>query len=488
MTLMCSLAQFQPGRAHGENIVLTIDGTRTPGFKLFLVIIIGLVLAIPLFSIWLLVYDRQSQEQEATSSITAGWGTAQAMSGPLLVIPYRANATETVVQNGQSTTRANEITRELVLAPEAAELTTELLPQVRKRSIYEAVVYDARNKGQARFAFPIDLPRTGVDPSQMELARAELRFGISDPRGLGANPRVYVDGTPLRLQPGGGSSGGRGFFAWIDASELSAKPLSVDFTYDLRGNEALSLVPQAGDTRWTVRSSWPSPSFAGDFLPDGRSVREKGFDASYRIGNLALGRPLIRTGDLGASDGPAPGTKSDQRGNGGDGASEPASQAQSAQISLIQPVDLYSQVNRATKYGFLFIGFTFLALLMFDVIGGVRVSAVEYLLMGAALILFFVLLLAFAEVIGFAPAYVLASASITGLNTAYSAAVLASWSRAGFIGGLLVGLYGVLYVLLSLEAFSLLIGALLLFAALAGVMYATRRIDWSSPRTLPASA
>jgi inner membrane protein len=153
-----------------------------------------------------------------------------------------------------------------------------------------------------------------------------------------------------------------------------------------------------------------------------------------------------------------------------------------AQINLIQPVDLYSQVNRATKYGFLFIGFTFLALLMFDVIGGVRVSAVEYLLMGAALVLFFVLLLAFAEVIGFTPAYILASAAIAGLNTAYAAAVLGSWRRAGFIGGLLVGLYAVLYILLSLEAFSLLIGSLLLFAALAGVMYATRRIDWGAPR------
>ena len=148
----------------------------------------------------------------------------------------------------------------------------------------------------------------------------------------------------------------------------------------------------------------------------------------------------------------------------------------------MQPVDLYSQVNRATKYGFLFIGFTFLALLMFDVIGGVRVSPVEYLLMGAALVLFFVLLLAFAEVIGFTPAYILASAAIAGLNTAYSAAVLGSWRRATFIGTLLIGLYAVLYILLSLEAFSLLIGSLLLFAALAGVMYATRRIDWSAKR------
>ena len=468
--------------------MLTFDGARTPGFKLFLVIIVGLMLTIPLFSIWLLVYDRQSQEQEATSSITAGWGAAQAMSGPLLVIPYRTNASETLVQNGESVTRTNPVTRELVLAPEAVQLTTELMPQVRKRSIYEAVVYDARNMGQARFAFPADLSRTGVDPSQMDLARAELRFGINDPRGLGANPRVSLDGKPLRLQPGGGSSGGRGFFAWIDASALVAKPLSVDFTYDLRGNESLSLVPQAGDTRWTVHSPWPSPSFAGDFLPDGRRVGEKGFDATYRIGNLALGRSLAGTSDQGSSDGLGPGSKSDRVENEKAGANAPIAQAQSAQIGLIQPVDLYSQVNRATKYGFLFIGFTFLALLMFDVIGGVRTSAVEYLLMGAALILFFVLLLAFAEVIGFAPAYVLASAAIAGLNTAYSAAVLSSWRRAGFIGGLLVGLYGVLYILLSLEAFSLLIGALLLFAALAGVMYATRRIDWSAPRAVPTSS
>ncbi len=155
---------------------------------------------------------------------------------------------------------------------------------------------------------------------------------------------------------------------------------------------------------------------------------------------------------------------------------------QTAHISLIQPVDLYSRVNRATKYGFLFIGFTFLALLMFDVIAGIRISPVEYLLMGAALVLFFVLLLAFAEVIGFAAAYVLASAAIAGLNTAYSAAVLKSWRRAWLIGGLLVALYAVLYILLNLEAFSLLIGSLLLFAALAGVMYATRRIDWSARR------
>ena len=458
---------------------------RTPGFKLALAILVGLVLTIPLFSVWLLVYDRQTQSEEATRSITEGWGGPQVMAGPLLVIPYRATATETVVQNGQSVTRTNQVMRELTLAPEAVELSTNVRPDVRKRSIYEAVVYDAHVTGRARFAFPPDLARTGVEPSQMDLSRVELRFGLSDPRGLGSNPRVDADGKALRLQPGGGSGGGRGFFAWIDATGLVGKPISVDFAYDFRGNASLSLAPQAGDTRWSVYSSWPSPSFGGDFLPGARRVSDKGFEAAYRVGNLALGRSLVSTADPGASNAvervPAP--RPDYS-----AASAPrADSVQAASINLIQPVDLYSQVNRATKYGFLFIGFTFLALLMFDVIGGVRVSAVEYLLMGAALVLFFVLLLAFAEVIGFTAAYVLASAAIAVLNTAYSAAVLGSWRRAAFIGALLAGLYAVLYILLSLEAYSLLIGSLLLFAALAGVMYATRRIDWGGRGEAPTA-
>ena len=130
--------------------MLGIDGERTAGFKLFLTIVVGLALTIPLFSVWLLVYDRQSQQQEATSSITAGWGGPQAISGPVLVIPYRATATETVIQGGQSVTRANQVQRELTLAPEVIEISTDIRPEVRKRSIYQAVVYDAGATGRGR--------------------------------------------------------------------------------------------------------------------------------------------------------------------------------------------------------------------------------------------------------------------------------------------------------------------------------------------------
>ena len=462
-----------------------VDGERSPGGKLFIAILIAAALAIPIFMVWFLVYDRQSQSQQASASITEGWGGPQVLAGPVLVIPYRATATETVVESGQSVTRSRQVMRELSLAPETVDFTTDIKPERRKRSIYEAVVYEAKMAGKARFAFPPDLARHGVALADMDLARAELRFGLSDPKGLGANPRVTIDGQAQRLQPGGGSGGGRGFFAWVDAAPLTGRAMTVDYAFDFRGNASLTVAPQAGDTRWLVRSSWPHPSFAGDFLPAQRRIGEDGFEAAYRIGNLALGRSLVTTGDAGGGSAvervapPVHGATATMAGPG---------VPQLASISLVQPVDLYSQVNRAAKYGFLFVGFTFLALLMFDVIGGVRVSAVEYLLMGAALVLFFVLLLALAEVIGFTPAYVLASAAIAGLNTAYSAAVLNSWRRAAFIGGLLLGLYAVLYILLSLEAYSLLIGSLLIFAALAGVMYATRHIDWSAPRSAPTPA
>jgi inner membrane protein len=452
---------------------------RTPGKKLLFVILVGLLLSIPLFAMYLLVYDRQSQSQTARASIAEGWGGPQTMSGPLLVIPYRAQTTETVTEGGKEVTKTRQIIRELTLSPETAVLDTKIKPERRTRSIYEAVVYEAAVKGRARFALPADLARYGVTAQALLLDRAELRFGLSDARGLfGPPPKVQVGGRSLVLQPGNGlpATGGAGFFTWTDAGGLLAAPLTAEFSYAFRGNGWLTLAPRAGDTTWTVTSSWPNPSFQGGFLPATRSVKADGFTATYRVGNLALGQSLIASQDAAPVE----------RGGAPDRAAYGNSPAgdYDARVDLVQPVDLYDQVNRATKYGFLFIGFTFVAFLMFDVIGGVRVSSVEYLLVGAGLILFFALLLAFAEVIGFTVAYVLASAAIIGLITAYSAAILKTWRRAGTIGALLTGLYAVLYILLSLEAYSLLIGSLMLFVALAATMYVTRNLDWGRRRVV----
>ncbi len=452
---------------------------RSPGFKLFLTGLIAIVLVIPLMMIYALVWDRQSQSETAQNSIASGWGGEQTIVGPVLVIPYQEDTVETVTENGKQVTRTVTVTKDLYLSPETNSISTELKPQRLKKSIYESVLYDAVNSGTAKFALPADFNRYGIPVTALRLGGAELRFGVKDARGLQANSKVSIAGKTLELQPGKGlaASNGSGFFTFVDWDTKA--PLTVDYSYGIRGNKKLTMVPRAGQTDWSVKSAWPSPSFEGDFLPTKRDVKTTGFTSKHAVTNLALGQSIVMTEDpaapqMGGGDKYAMSSVSVAQGASG--------VSQAATIGLLEPVNLYSQVDRSVKYGFLFIGFTFLAFLMFDLIAGARVAAAEYLLTGAGLVLFFALLLAFAEVVGFMWAYLIASGAITGLLTAYSAAVLKSWLRARVIGGLLLGLYATLYVLLNLEAYSLIIGSLLLFVALAVVMWATRRIDWSARR------
>src|SRR5918997_2579720 len=220
---------------------------RSPGAKLGLAILIGLLLSIPLFSVWLLVYDRQMQSQTARASIAEGWGGPQQVAGPLLVIPYRATITETVTEANRPVVRSRQVWQELTLSPEMVDISTNVRPERRTRSIYEVVVYEAGVNGRARFAMPADLSRFGVAVTDMALDRAEISFGLTDPRGLyGRPPRVSVGGRPLRLQPGGGTAatGNAGFFAWLDAGALAGAPVAVGFSYDFRGNGWGSLAPQ----------------------------------------------------------------------------------------------------------------------------------------------------------------------------------------------------------------------------------------------------
>ncbi len=455
---------------------------RSPGFKLFFAGLIGAILIVPLLVVYILLSDRQEQAERAQTSIAAGWGGPQVIVGPMLVIPYTADSVETVTENGKESTRTVRVTKELYLSPESNAVKTELKPDRKKKSIYESVLFVAENSGTAHFALPEDFARYDIPRASLNLAGTELRFGVSDARGLQADSKVIVNGKSRELQPGKGlaASNSSGFFTFVDWD--GAAPIDVTYTYAFRGNKSITLVPRGKQTSWDVKSSWPSPSFEGDFLPNSRSVKSSGFTSTHKVTNLALGQAVVMTEDLAP-----PQNYSGDRGMVSasiKGAGEIGPPSQSATISMIEPVDLYSQVDRSVKYGFLFIGFTFLAFLMFDLVAGAKVAAAEYLLTGAGLVLFFVLLLAFAEVVGFTWAYLIAAGAITGLLTAYSAAVLKSWLRARVIGGLLVGLYATLYVLLNLEAYALLIGSVLLFLALAVVMWATRAIDWSGKREL----
>ena len=461
-------------------------GERSPGVKLVIAVLIAVALMVPLLMVYGLLWDRQQQAETAQASIGQGWGGQQTIGGPVIVIPYRTTETQTVQENGRDVTRTVNTIRNLYLSPQANKAEVAIKPEKRRKAIYETVVYESQIAGSADFVLPADIARYGVTREALMLDRAEVRLGVSDARGLVDGNSLAVNGTPVPLQPGKGlaSTGNSGTFAFVDWT--AGAPLKVDYRIGVRGLGDFKLIPRGVDTRWTVKSSWPNPSFGGDFLPAKRSVTASGFTATYAIPNLALGQAQVLTGDLSPPVATNYGTRdayavavSAPAANDGSGTMETSGgTAKAIAISLIEPVDLYSQVDRSIKYGFLFIGFTFVAFLMFDIIAGARVAAAEYLLTGVALVLFFVLLLAFAEVIGFTPAYMLASAGIIGLLTFYSAAVLKSWKRARFLAAMLIGLYALLYVLLNLEAYSLLIGSVLMFFALAGVMYMTRNIDW----------
>nr|WP_137678233.1 cell envelope integrity protein CreD [Parerythrobacter lutipelagi] len=448
---------------------------RSPGLKLLFVCIIGFVLLVPLIMVYALVNDRQSQSEVAQDAITAGWGGEQTIAGPVLVIPFTGTSVETETVNGEQRRRTVTARRELFLAPTQQSIATELTPDYKEYSIYRSVIYDSDTQGTASFDLPEDFSRLGIERSALLLDQAELRFGISDPRGLTDGTSVSVGGQAMTLQPGNGprSTGGNGFSTAVDWDGSAS--LEVAWVYGLRGSKSFAMVPRGGETEWTISSPWQHPSFGGSFLPenDSREVTSDGFKATYSgITNLALGEALVTLDEAG----PPPPHASERMAYD---APIAAGQSKSATIRLVEPVDLYSQVDRSVKYGFLFIGFTFLAYLMFDVVGGARVASAEYLLTGVGLVLFFVMLLAFAEVVGFTWAYIVASAAVIGLLTSYSAAILGGWRRAGMIGGMLTGLYVTLYILLSLEAWALMIGSVLLFAALAAVMYATRNVEWS---------
>jgi inner membrane protein len=467
----------------------------SPAVRLLLACLIGLVLLIPLIMVRGLVDDRQQQAQTAQDAITSGWGGSQVLAGPVLVVPFRTTQVENVTDNGKPVTRVSEVEKLVYISPVDNDVRTAIAPEARSKSIYRSVVFTAQVNGHATFKLPDDLAHFSVTRERLMWDRAELRMGVSDARGLIGVAKLVAGGKPLEVQPGHGpgSTGGQGYFAFIAWDGAGA--LTIDYAFGVRGSQSLSLVPRGGATRWRVSAQWASPSFIGGFLPVNRRIESTGFAAEWQVGKLALGQPPLGMDDPGAAiveaqenrfevaEATAPTalkvTASDSA--SGSANEQISGNSQTVGVALIEPVNLYAKVERSVKYGALFILFTFLTYFLFEVVARVRVASAEYLLAGAGLVLFFAMLLGFAEVIGFALAYLVAGGAMIGLLTAYSAAVLDSWKRARLVGAVLTGLFAGIYALLSLEAWSLLIGSVVLFIALAGTMYATRRIDWGNP-------
>jgi inner membrane protein len=419
---------------------------------------IGAALALPLFIVYLLVWDRTATAAQAHAKVNAGWAREQAVHGPWLVVPYVEQKLETVATPAKQVVTLREDA--LLIAPDDLKVAASLKPQVRKLSLFETVVYQTDLAVDASFAAP-KLGHGDVDPALLDWSRAYYVLSVDDPRGFGgAIPRFRIDGRLVEAEPGsrGIKLEGGALSAPAGLTAAPAGTIRLSARLPLKGSQSVGVEGHARRLTVDLASTWPHPSFdaradSASVLPDSRTIGPQGFRAHWSTSYLAQSRPLVERASADRTTG-----------------------TRIAEVRLVEPVDLYSQVERSLKYGILFIALTFLTFFTYDVVGKRRVPMLAYALVGLGLVLFFLLLLALAEYIGFTPAYALAAAALIGLIAAYSKAVLGGPARAAVIGGVLSLLYGTLYVLLQLEDYALLAGSLILFAALAVLMYVTRHV------------
>jgi inner membrane protein len=422
------------------------------GLKVLIVVVAGLVLLVPLELVRGIILERAERAQEVTLEIADKWAAAQTLRGPFLLVPAeRANAN----LPGSPPTR-----RLHVLLPDDFEAQVETTTETRSRGIFDAEIYTAAVKLSGSFKEAL-LDRSVLDGGwHLRPDEAMLVLGVSDARGLQEDLTLSWDGKDVEAAPGVPSA-----FLNLDGLHWPLQAFagddsdSFEIAMTLRGSSSFSILPAGRNSSLRVAGNWSSPSFDGIALPQSQEVGEAGFAAEWHISHLS--RALPQTWNSA-------------------GAPLPEWQAAVIGVKFLDPVDFYRLSERSVKYGALFIALTFLVLFLFEVLLGLAVHPIQYLMVGAALVLFFLNLVAFAEVIGFAAAYAVSAFVVAAMISLYAAAVLRRRLWGSLLFATTAALYGLLFVILRMEEAALLSGSLMLLAALALTMFLTRRIDWQA--------
>lgn len=434
---------------------------RSLGLKAVFVAVLIVLLLIPLQMINGTIRERTYYRQQAVDSVAGSFAGPQVLTGPVLVVPYvDAVPYESKDAFGKPVTRIQRSDHRWVFFPSSFSLDGKLVPAVRERGLHKVRVYELQSTMRAHF--DKTLPD---DPTVARtLGTPYLSFSIADVRGLVGTPALSLDRKSLPLRQGlGGHRAGAGLHAPMDGAALAGlKPggnlrFDIEMRSNLGGTESLAIVPIADSNRISIDSSWPHPQFAGRFLPRGKHIDDKGFQASWELSSLAAGS------------------------QGQYMAAVPAEGLDALSVGLVEPVNIYTQADRASKYGILFVLLTFVGFFMLELLKRLAIHPIQYGLVGLALAIFFLLLLSLSEHIEFWIAYLIASIACIGLLGIYLSAILKSKSRGlGFAAGLTL-LYAALYGLLVSEDNALVLGSLMLFVILAALMIVTRRVDWYSP-------
>ncbi|UGA37540.1 cell envelope integrity protein CreD [Chromobacterium haemolyticum] len=424
--------------------------------KILILLALSLALLVPVSAISNLISERKHYQEEAVEKVVASTSGEQTVIGPVLVIPYVETVEEK--QNGKTQSVKRELERYVL--PRQLAIDGKLKVSPRSLGIYQALIFGSEAGFSGHFEIPSQ-PEL-LKPS-IQLKTPYLAVGISDPRGIGKVPQLSAGGKAHPFAAGAGLPRmSEGIHAPLPQLLDLAKAQTLPFAFqlNLQGTRSISYVPVGESSTLSLASNWPHPSFIGNFLPVQRNVDAKGFKAQWESSWFA-NNLNDRFQQAAFSDGKSG-----------------LSALPSFSTGLVQPVDQYQQNERSVKYAVLFIGLTFLSFFLLETLRSLRVHPIQYVLVGMALVMFFLILLALSEHLGFGPAYLLAATACVGQIGFYVSHILGGWKRGLGFAGLLSLLYAVLYGLLQSEDNALLLGSLLLFAALTAIMTLTRRLDW----------
>src|SRR5216110_1929511 len=425
-----------------------------------------LVLLIPLAMITGVLRERLQRRNEAVADITSSWGREQNVIGPVLGVPYQYKfkaVKEVPAADGKMERREVEetATGNAYFLPETLNVSGNVETQMLHRGIYNAVVYRAQTNLSGKFA-PPDFGPLKIDLKDVQLKDVFVTIALNDLRGTREAIVLDWGGTKRPMLPGSQVPGyTTGATASLGSDHLIASEIQFSIPLDFNGSEGVFFAPFGVQNEATLKSNSPDVGFRGAFLPAERSVRPDGFDATWKVSYYGRDYPQSWTSRAG-----------NERFN-----------AQSVSNSLfgaqfLSILDTYRYVERSIKYGVLFLVLVFTAFFLFEVTAQQKIHPFQYLIVGAALCLFYLLLLSISEFIGFSWAYLIAAVGSTLLITRYCRFFLGACVRTLMIGAGLAGIYTFLYITLRQQDYALLMGAIALFIVLAIVMYVTRKVDW----------
>lgn len=440
---------------------------RSTGFRFLVVGALTLLMMVPLFFAGSIVKERAFYAEQTTRDIGREWGGEQTLLGPFLVIPvegtdYRTEVRETTDPfTGQTLRETFEepftVRRApVILLPEGFDASIQTTSETRRRGIFEVPVYAADVGVTASFD-PARAAGGLRDDERLLWGDAHLRLSLSSNAGLRGETTVTGPGGALDLNPYAEDRIG-GVEGRVGALD---KITSFDIAFRLNGSGRIAVVPVGRHSAVTMMGDWTAPGFSGTFLPDSHQIDDTGYRADWSVPHLARTLPQV------SRDGPVA--------------------RHAFGTSFVQENDFYQKAWRAARYGILFIALTFLTVLLTERKDR-PTHPVQYILIGVAQSLFVLLMVAYAERIGFAAAYAGAAGATTLLLTLFGLIGLKLGRRTFVLAGLLTLLYAVLYLILQATDLALLAGATLAFGALALTMIATRNEAWSgdgAPRPGP---